>query len=211
MAVSTAKVSGAGTPEVQDAKHPASKLAGPYGHPLHPILVTAPIGLWIGSFAFDIVSRISSESFVFTRGAYWLILLGILGALAAAVFGLLDLLTIPRGTPAFKTGLTHMTLNLVVVAAFAVNFGWRFSGRDKIIGPKSTSVGQMILSGAALAILAVSGWLGGKLSYRYGVRVVDEDTRHEGLVNVAEAPGHNGHAQTSSDATVVDKVPSGRA
>jgi uncharacterized membrane protein len=32
----------------------------------------------------------------------------------------------------------------------------------------------------ALAALAVSGWLGGKLAYRYGVRVADEATQARG-------------------------------
>jgi uncharacterized membrane protein len=31
----------------------------------------------------------------------------------------------------------------------------------------------------AIALLAVSGWLGGELSYRYGVRVADETTQAE--------------------------------
>jgi hypothetical protein len=30
--------------------------------------------------------------------------------------------------------------------------------------------------------IAVSGWLGGKLAYRYGVRVADEQTQSEGFV-----------------------------
>jgi uncharacterized membrane protein len=39
--------------------------------------------------------------------------------------------------------------------------------------------GLIALSAAALAVLAVSGWLGGKLAYRYGVRVADEATQAE--------------------------------
>ena len=30
-----------------DGKHPGTTLAGPYGHPFHPILVTVPIGVWV--------------------------------------------------------------------------------------------------------------------------------------------------------------------
>jgi hypothetical protein len=33
----------------QQAKHPVTRLAGPYGHPIHPILVTVPIGSWTAS------------------------------------------------------------------------------------------------------------------------------------------------------------------
>jgi uncharacterized membrane protein len=38
-----------------------------------------------------------------------------------------------------------------------------------------------VLSLIAAAGLTVSGWLGGKLSYRWGVRVADEQTQREGF------------------------------
>src|SRR4051794_33132051 len=96
------------------AKHPVTVVAGPYGHPFHPILVTVPIGAWVASLVFDIASRTASDGGDFARGAYWLIGIGIIGALAAALFGLLDLLALPRRTRALRVGLTHMVLNLAV-------------------------------------------------------------------------------------------------
>src|SRR5438093_13169412 len=87
------------------AKRPRSKMSGPYGHPFHPILVTIPIGAWVASFVFDLASRAAgrADASAWAHGAYWLIGIGVLGALLAAVFGLLDLLGIPRGTGAFRT------------------------------------------------------------------------------------------------------------
>ena len=35
--------------DVEAAKRPVTKLAGPYGHPFHPALVTVPIGAWVAS------------------------------------------------------------------------------------------------------------------------------------------------------------------
>ena len=160
-----------------EAKRPATVLAGPYGHPFHPILVTVPIGAWVMSLVFDIVSRSASEPEVFVKGAFWLIGFGILGALAAALFGFMDLLVIPRGTPAFRTGMTHMTLNLITVVLFGISFGLR---RDELETAPS-SVAAVVVSAVALGLLAVSGWLGGRLAYRFGVRVVDEATQAEGF------------------------------
>src|SRR5262249_23488883 len=101
------------------AKEPRTTVAGPYGHPFHPILVTIPIGAFVCSFIFDILSRARSQGREFlVDGAYWLIGIGIVAALLAAVFGLLDLFAIPRHTRAFATGLTHLALNLVVVSIF---------------------------------------------------------------------------------------------
>ena len=161
---------------LHQAKRPVSALAGPYGHPLHPVLVTIPIGAWVASFGFDIATRVADEADVFAKGAFWLIALGVLGALLAALAGFLDLFAIPTGTTAFRTGLLHMSLNLVVVILFAVSWVIR---QGDIDAPTETSGGLIALSVVALALLAGSGWLGGKLSFRYGVRVADETTQAE--------------------------------
>lgn len=159
-----------------DAKRPVTPIAGPYGHPFHPILVTIPIGAWVVSFVFDVASRWAGEPEVFVKGSFWLIGVGILGAVAAALFGLLDLLAIPRGTPAFRTGLTHMALNLTVVGLYAISFALRRDHLDE----GDVTIAAFVCSAVALVILGVSGWLGGKLAYHYGVRVADEATQAEG-------------------------------
>jgi uncharacterized membrane protein len=100
------------------------------------------------------------------------------GALLAAVFGLLDLLSIPTGTKAFRIALIHMSLNLAITAAYAVNFAWRhgtYAGQGRV------SVGQLVLSAASLGVLGLSGYLGGMLAYRFGVRVADEQTQAAGF------------------------------
>ena len=161
-----------------DAKHPKTVVAGPYGHPFHPILVTVPIGAWVAAFIFDLVSRAVDDAPVYARGAYWLVVIGIVGAAVAAVFGLLDLLTIPRRTRAFQVGLTHLILNIVVLALFAISLLLRSDHLDDFDG---TPVSAIVLTAIALAVLGVSGWLGGMLAYRFGVRVADEATQAEGL------------------------------
>lgn len=163
------------------AKRPVSgALAGPYGHPFHPILVTVPIGAWVASLVFDIASYVVDRPGFLAQGAAWLIAIGVVGALAAAGVGFLDLFAIPTGTPAFRTALVHMTLNLAVTVAYAIGFAWRQAGGY----PDGSAVGygQLALSAAALAVLAVSGHLGGKLAYRYGVRVAAETDQAAGFL-----------------------------
>jgi uncharacterized membrane protein len=70
-----------------------------------------------------------------------------------------------------------MTLNLTVVALYAGSFLLRRGAGEESDG---VAVGLIALSVVALALLAVSGWLGGQLAYRYGVRVADEATQAEG-------------------------------
>ncbi|MGW7005516.1 DUF2231 domain-containing protein [Streptomyces sp. NPDC054933] len=87
----------------------SAALAGPYGHPFHPLLVTVPIGAWVGSLAFDIASHLVRDPVFLARGAMWLIALGVIGALAAAMVGFLNRFAIPPGTRAFRVGLVHVT------------------------------------------------------------------------------------------------------
>jgi uncharacterized membrane protein len=166
------------TPDLQRAKRPRTALAGPYGHPFHPVLVTVPIGAWTASVLFDLAARVSdSNEGALSQGAYWLIGIGIVGAALAALFGLHDLSLIARSTPAYATGLTHMGLNVVALALFVVDFLIRRSD-----GPAEPNGTALVLSLIALAVVGASGWLGGKLSYHYGVRVADEATQSEGFV-----------------------------
>lgn len=158
------------------AKHPVSALlTGPYGHPFHPILVTIPIGAWVSSFVFDIGSQAADAAYL-VQASTWLIVIGIVGALAAATVGLLDFFAIPPGTPAFRTGLVHLVLNVAIVVAYVVNALWR-RGSDA----DEVAVGPIVLSAISLAALMVSGYLGGKLAFRYGVRVAEEDDQAEGF------------------------------
>ncbi|MEU7888256.1 DUF2231 domain-containing protein [Microbispora bryophytorum] len=182
------------TGELHDAKRPVSAaLAGPYGHPFHPMLVAVPIGAWVASMVFDVASRFAPGPGFLAEGSKWLIALGVLGALAAAMAGFLDLFAIPAGTPAFRTGLLHMGLNLVITAAYAAGFLWRQAGTASDTGTGTATdtaagaaagpvaLGPLLLSAGSLALLVVSGYLGGKLAYRYGVRVADEATQADGF------------------------------
>lgn len=162
-----------------EAKQPVSAaLAGPYGHPFHPILVTVPIGAWLSSLVFDIASQFADHPGFLNQGSEWLIAIGVVGALVAATVGFLDLLAIPGGTSAFRTGLVHMSLNLCITAAYVVNFLWRHGSYTR---PDAVGGGPLALSAVSVATLAVSGYLGGKLAYRYGVRVADEEVQREGF------------------------------
>jgi uncharacterized membrane protein len=87
---------------------------------------------------------------------------GIVGALLAAVPGLIDLLSLPPGPR--RTALAHMAINLTVVALYAVNFWLRLDAPDN-------PGGLVWLSVLAIGLLVISGWLGGKMVYELGVAV----------------------------------------
>jgi uncharacterized membrane protein len=174
--------------ELRRAKQPANALAGRYGHPVHPMLVTVPIGAWVASLVFDIGSRVADDPGSLTRGSEWLILIGVIGAVLAACAGFLDRRGIAGGTPAAKTVLIHLSLNISVTVLYFVNFLWRHASYPEHL---KVSIGQIVLSLVSLAALGASGYLGGKLAYRYGVRVADESVQAEGFAQ----SGRGGTAQ----------------
>ena len=70
-----------------------------------------------------------------------------------------------------------MVLNLGVVGLFVADFLLRSDYEEYV----ETETAPMVLSIVALAVLGVSGYLGGMLAYRYGVRVADEETQAQGF------------------------------
>lgn len=132
------------------------------GHPIHPMLVPIPIGLWIFSFVCDLAFVFGSGASTWSTVALYTMAGGIVGALAAAVFGFIDLLSLPPEPR--RTALVHMTINLVVVVLYLVNFWFRRATPDN-------PDGYVWLSLVAIGLLVVSGWLGGKLVYILGVAV----------------------------------------
>ena len=134
------------------------------GHPIHPMLVPLAIGGFVLSFLFDLVCYWKGAHSPWTIVSYWTMVGGILGALAAAVFGLVDLLSLPAG-PAKHTGLAHMGINLTVVVLYVINAWMRTGKVDEL------DTVPFLLSLVAILLLVVSGWLGGKLVFIHGVAV----------------------------------------
>lgn len=133
-------------------------------HPIHPMLVTIPIGLFVFSFVSDVIFRTGMGGPVWNDVAYYTMLGGIVGALIAALPGMVDW-TVTRGR-ARQVATTHMALNLAIVALYAVDAYLRATRPVESTLP-------VWLSLVALILLVVSGWLGGELVYVHGVGMAD--------------------------------------
>ena len=138
------------------------------GHPIHPMIVPIAIGGFILSFIFDIVCMATGRVDPWATVSYYTMIGGIVGALLAAVFGFVDMLSLPAGATK-KVALTHMAINLAVVVLFIFNAGMRHAD----VNPGGT---PFVLSLIGVALLAVSGWLGGKMVFEAGVGVSGGET-----------------------------------
>lgn len=138
------------------------------GHPLHPALVHVPTALWPAAMGFDLLSVAGIGGNDMVRTSFYAILVGLLAVLAVVPTGVADWSEIKREKPAWKIGLYHMILNLIVAILWAINLGLRV---DTLGVDTRVSTAQLMLSIIATLLLLVSGYLGGLMVYDYGISV----------------------------------------
>lgn len=158
------------------------------GHPIHQMLIVFPLGLLATSFFFDIAYLVTHRP-DFEIVAYWTIFGGVIFGLIAAVFGLIDWMAIPRNTRARAIGVWHGLGNVVVTLLFAVSW---FTRTAQPTNPPPTA---WFLSGVAVAIALVTGWLGGELVDRLGVGV-DEGAHLNSPNSLSGRPASEGSRTT---------------
>ncbi len=133
----------------------------PLHEPFHSVIVTVPLGSWTAAVLFDTLGAIGgSEKFNFAADA--LVVVGLLGAVAASVTGMNDWAEVKREAPR-KVGAVHALLNVAATAFFVGSL----VGRRKN-GSRSTARG---LATVGFLIVSVSSHLGGNMIYEHGVGV----------------------------------------
>jgi uncharacterized membrane protein len=126
------------------------------GHPLHPILITLPIGLFVATFLFDLIfSRTGNQ--MYATAALWLLGFGLVGAALAAVAGLIDFLgdgRIRNISDAWQHAIGNVILVLVQLFSFYQRYRY---GSDAVV-----PLG-LVLSLISVLIMLFTGWKDGGL------------------------------------------------
>jgi uncharacterized membrane protein len=132
------------------------------GHPIHAILVAFPVGLLVFSFICDLLLLGGLGGGDWAVVARATLAAGVVAALLAAIPGFVDYLSLSGRVRRLAT--YHLLLNLTVVGVFTLDFLLRLrtDPYDKV---------PVFFSAIGVALLAVSGWLGGEMVYRHGVGV----------------------------------------
>jgi len=154
------------------------------GHPVHPMLIVFPLGLLATAVIFDIIYLVSDNS-RWTVVAYYMIGAGIIGGLAAAVFGWLDWIAIPAGTRARRVGLWHGIGNVAVVGLFILSWVLR---REN---PEVPPTGAIVAGLTGVVIALGTAWLGGELVDRLAVGV-DDGAHLDSPSSLSELPAGAG-------------------
>jgi nitrite reductase/ring-hydroxylating ferredoxin subunit/uncharacterized membrane protein len=162
------------------------------GHPLHPALVTVPIGAWTAALVMDVLDTAQGED-RYAAGADAAVGVGLAGAVGAALAGLMD--WHHTDGRARKIGMVHGVLNLTAAALYGGSLLLRRNG--------SPGAGRG-LGFVGYGLVMASGYLGGHLvgSERVGVNhaleqappeeftaVLPEEELPEGVLVKVEAGG----------------------
>ena len=135
------------------------------GHPIHPMLIPFPLALWSTSFAVDILFYFLRHSTLLVI-AKFMLAAGCLGAIAAAIPGIIDWLSIKNGEVK-KVANWHARLNIAALVVFAASFFLRLGTYSNLVSRRLTI--PFLLSLVGMILISISGWLGGELVFRYGV------------------------------------------
>jgi uncharacterized membrane protein len=146
-------------------------LHGKPGHPAHPPLTDATIGMFVLAAGLAVLGRAGvAEAKV--GPALWLALVGgLVAAAPTAVTGFADWLTIEWGSARWRTATVHLTAMVTAVVLFAVAAWLQWPGYHdgRVTG------GGLVLTLLGFVVLTAGGWFGGAVVFVHGMRVEGDE------------------------------------
>lgn len=140
------------------------------GHPLHPAIVHFPIGLLLSATIVDVawVAGLGSDPHL----AALLMAGGLVMAVVAMGAGLVDFARLDQAV------VPHAVRHMAAVGTAWLGYGVAlYLRREVLTGGTALGTPSLALSMASAAVLALGGWLGGRLVYTYGAGVSPDARR----------------------------------
>jgi uncharacterized membrane protein len=148
----------------------ARLLHGPPGHPAHPPLTDATIGMFVLAGGLVVLGKFGVAPDKLGPAAWLALIGGLIVAGPTALTGFADWVAIEWGTPRWRTATIHLTAMVSAVMLFAAAAwlqwpGWRDGG---------VTTGALVCTLAGVAALTTGGWFGGAMVFVHGMRVKEE-------------------------------------
>lgn len=141
-------------------------------HPVHPLIVHFPIALLFTSVFFDLLGLVlglAPERKNIHDTGFWLLILGWIGGLVAAIFGAWTEEAVEKaGVPEAAVD-RHELFAVVALIVFALLIVVRWRARNR--WSKNDRILYLSAAMAGLFLLGTAGFFGGELVYRYGAGV----------------------------------------
>ena len=151
------------------------------GHPVHPMIIPFPLALWTTSFVADVMFYIWRNTSLLLISKF-LLAAGCLGAVAAAIPGIIDWLSITNAEVK-RIANWHGRLNIVALIIFAMSLYLRMKAGAPWVN-YSLKI-PFLLSLVGVILICISGWLGGSLPFEHGVGVAPQhDSPEEEVAKV---------------------------
>jgi uncharacterized membrane protein len=147
---------------------PSYLVRGLPGHPLHPPLTDATIGIYTFATVAAILSKLGLADHAFAQ-AWWLaLIIGLITTVLTALTGLADWLTLTWGSELWKTATLHLTAMVTATVFFGLAAIFGHGGYTD----QAVTTGAFILTLIGFGLLTAGGWLGGAITYVHGMRVL---------------------------------------
>ncbi len=145
-------------------------LHGAPGHPAHPPLTDATIGMFVLATGLAVVGKFGLVP-TKTGPAAWLALVGgLIVAGPTAVTGFADWVTIDWGSPRWRTATIHLSAMVAAVCLFGAATWLQWPGyRDG-----SVTTAGLVPTLAGFVALSAGGWFGGAIVFIHRMRVEEE-------------------------------------
>ena len=143
-------------------------LHGLPGHPLHPPLTDATIGMFVLAAGLAVIGAVGAIQDAAGKACWLALIGGLIVAAPAATTGFADWVRLEWGTPRWRTATLHMTAMVTAVVLFALAAWLQHRGYQR----GDVTTGGLIFSLAGLVALTAGGWLGGAIVFVHGVRVL---------------------------------------
>jgi uncharacterized membrane protein len=148
---------------------PSYLVRGLPGHPLHPPLTDATIGIYTFATVAAILSKLGLADHAFAQ-AWWLALIvGLITTVLTALTGFADWLTLTWGSELWKTATLHLTAMVTATVFFGLAAIFGHGGYTD----HAVTTGAFILTLIGFGLLTAGGWLGGAITYVHGMRVLN--------------------------------------
>ncbi|MGQ5264659.1 DUF2231 domain-containing protein [Micromonospora sp. ZYX-F-536] len=148
------------------------------GHPIQPMLVTFPLGLFVSATVFDLTDVIGGPSFLGEVG-YWTVVAALFAAAMTAIAGMVDLWDVP-GDRTRHTAVTFNLVNAAMAGLFLVTCLIRANSPQR-----GASVAILVTELVALAAGGVGVYLGARLMRQFDGRRRAEAGTFDALGGVA--------------------------
>jgi uncharacterized membrane protein len=148
---------------------PSYLLKGFPGHPLHPPLTDATIGIYTAATIFAVLGAAGVSEKNMATGWWLALVVGLVVSALTSVTGLVEWLGITRWTPLWRTATLHMLSMLVATGVFALTAAF---GHDRYVAGDMSTL-TLIGTLVGFGLLTLGGWLGGTVVFVHGMRVLN--------------------------------------